>query len=736
MSKNILIDSAHAEEIRVAVVNNNKLEKFDFESTSKVQVRGNIYLAKVIRVEPSLQAAFINYGNDRHGFLSFSEIHHNYFQVPIGDREELEMHINNVIESRAAELGVPVEEIDEKEVARLRYQFYRKYKIQEVIKKRQIMLVQVNKEERGNKGAALTTYISLAGRYCVLLPNTEKSSGVSRKVTNQKDRTKLKKIVADLEFKKGSVVLRTAAIGHTKAEIKKDFDYLCRLWDEIRETTLKSIAPCLIHEEAGIAKRAIRDMYDKSVDNIFVEGEDCYKYTKQFMKKIMPSHAKKVQLYSDTAVPLFKKFHISNQIKQIYSTRVDLPSGGYLVINNTEALIAVDVNSGKSTKERNISETALRTNLEAANELARQCRLRDLAGLIVVDFIDMDDKKDNVKVERCLKNAMREDKAKIQIGSITNFGLLELSRQRLRSSIADANMDICPHCHGTGFIWTEESNAIQILRSVEDVCSNTNIVEVRVTLPMHVALYIMNNKRHFLSDIEMRSGVKIFVSIDNFLAASDFKIDTLTKKDQKRVNDDEYYQELDKKKDIQLQQIKKNTSQSKNDLSKNEKSGENVVSNNQIKEKKVIPIKTAVPKDRKLADPENQSEDMHKVQKENKRPRRNTHKKIKVIAENDTTDKKNDSDSAISSDSNTSGDINNVEQANSVLSDRQQLADMHKRVQEIGKIFFDMQGRETQLAPNSFKQPTIVKTATSPKKIIWWQKFLKKSEEDTNGSKS
>lgn len=529
VSKNILIDSEHSEEIRVAVIDDGKLERYDFESTSKVQVKGNIYLAKVVRVEPSLQAAFVDYGKDRNGFLSFSEIHQDYFQIPVDDRADLEEHVNNAIAARAEELGVSVEELETKEVGRIRYQMYRRYKIQEVIKKRQIMLVQVTKEERGNKGASLTTYISLAGRYCVLMPNTEKSSGVSRKITNRDDRAKLKKIVGNLKVEHGSVVLRTAGIGHTKAEIGKDFEYLRKMWEDICKKTLKSTAPCLIHEEAGIIKRAIRDLYSREIESIFVQGKEGYKTAKSIMKTLMPSHAKKVQLYEDTAVPLFKKFDINDQIRQIYSTRVDLPSGGYLVINNTEALIAVDVNSGRATRERNISGTALKTNLEAATALARQCKLRDLAGLIVVDFIDMEDKRDNIKIEKCLKSALHDDKAKIQVGSITNFGLLEFSRQRLRSSIADANMVICPHCRGTGFIWSEESNAIQVLRRIEESCATVDVAEVRVTLSPSVALYIMNNKRSFLSNIEERNHLRVVINIDYTITALDFKIDPIVK---------------------------------------------------------------------------------------------------------------------------------------------------------------------------------------------------------------
>ncbi|MDR1333795.1 MAG: ribonuclease E/G [Holosporaceae bacterium] len=514
------------EEIRVAVVDGDKLDKFDFEIPSKAQVKGNIYLAKIVRVEPSLQAAFVDYGGDRHGFLSFSEIHHDYFQIPVGDRQDLECHIQNAITALLAESGSESEEdLDPKEISKLRYQFYRRYKIQEVIKKRQIMLVQVVKEERGNKGAALTTYIALAGRYCVLMPNTAKGSGVSRKVVNHDDRQKLKKIIADLQIENGSAVIRTAGIGHSKTDITKDFNYLKKMWDEIRETTVKSTAPCLIHEEAGIIKRAIRDLYSRDIDSIFVEGEDGYKIAKSFVKKLMPSQVKKVKLYEERKLPLFVKFKINDQINQIYSTRVDLPSGGYLVINTTEAMISIDVNSGKATRERSITETALKTNLEAAVEIARQCRLRDLAGLIVVDFIDMAEKRNNVQVERCLRDALREDKAKIQIGSISNFGLLEFSRQRLRSSIADANMILCPHCSGVGFIWSNESIAIQVLRKIEETITILNCSDVTITLSLDVATYLMNYKRSFISGMEERSGSKINFKIDVSIAVADFKIE-------------------------------------------------------------------------------------------------------------------------------------------------------------------------------------------------------------------
>lgn len=521
----MLIDAAHPEETRVAVIDGSKLDKYDFTSSAKVQIKGNIYLGKIVKVEPSLQAAFVDFGGNKHGFLSFTEIHHDYFQIPIGDREELKARIQEAMAARAEESkdNDGDDEIDSREISRLRYQFYRRYKIQEVIKKRQIVLVQVTKEARGVKGAALTTYISLAGRYCVLMPNMAKGNGVSRKISSSKDRQKMKKIVSELSIENGSTVIRTAGVGHTKLEIKKDFEYLKNLWDEIRDKTLHSIAPSLIYEEANIIKRAIRDFYTREIESIVVEGDQGYKFAKDLVKKLMPSHAKKVKLYEDQKLPLFSKYHINEQVNQIYSTRVDLPSGGYLVINTTEALVSIDVNSGKATRARDISGTAIKTNLEAAVEIARQCRLRDLAGLIVVDFIDMDEKRDNVQVERCLREALRDDKARIQVGPISNFGLLEFSRQRLRSSIADTNMICCPHCNGTGVIWSDESIALQILRKIEETCMAVDLCEVNVTLSTEVALYLLNNKKEFIRSIEER-GLKVKFSIDHAIATADFRI--------------------------------------------------------------------------------------------------------------------------------------------------------------------------------------------------------------------
>ena len=451
MSKNMLIDAAHAEETRVVVVDGHRVEEFDFESRAKKQLRGNIYLAKVTRVEPSLQAAFVEYGGNRHGFLAFNEIHPDYYQIPVADREALMAEAADE-EDEVDEADGEEEEDDElsAEEARLRRRLIRKYKIQEVIKRRQILLVQVVKEERGNKGAALTTYLSLAGRYCVLMPNTGRGGGISRKITNATDRKRLKSVAQSLEVPQGmGLIVRTAGAKRTKQEIKRDYEYLLRLWENIRETTLKSIAPALIYEEEDLVKRAIRDMYDKDIEAVFVDGEDGYREAREFMRMLMPSQAKKIQLYRDPT-PLFVRYKVEDVLQQIHSPVVPLRSGGYLVINQTEALVAVDVNSGRATKERNIEATALKTNLEAAEEAARQLRLRDLAGLIVIDFIDMEESKNNRAVEKRLKDALSEDRARIQMGKISSFGLMEISRQRRRTGLLEGTTHVCEHCQGSG----------------------------------------------------------------------------------------------------------------------------------------------------------------------------------------------------------------------------------------------------------------------------------------------
>jgi ribonuclease E len=529
MSKRMLIDATHAEETRVTVVNGNRLEEFDYETTTKQQIKGNIYLAKVTRVEPSLQAAFVEYGGNRHGFLAFSEIHPDYYRIPVGDREELVEDENDDDENgEAGEDGDGVEDVsagggvDEavEEAAKRRPRLRRQYKIQEVIKRRQVMLVQVVKEERGTKGAALTTYLSLAGRYCVVMPNTSRGGGVSRKIANAQDRKRLKTILSDLSVPEGmAVILRTAGAERSKAEVKRDFDYLMRLWDEIREKTLESTAPSLIHEEGSLVKRAIRDVYSKDIEEVLIAGDEGYKVAKAFMKSLIPSHAKKVQPYKDEqGIPLFHRFQVEQQLAQMFEPTVQLRSGGSIVIHQTEALVAIDVNSGKSTRERHIEETAVKTNLEAAEEVARQLRLRDLAGLIVIDFIDMDENRNAHAVERRLKEALRRDRARIQVGRISGFGLLEMSRQRLRPSLIEAMSQPCPTCGGVGYIVSTESAALMVTRAIEEEGLRHRASELTVKLPGSVALYLLNHKRAVLSDMEQRYGFSITIeAVDGML---------------------------------------------------------------------------------------------------------------------------------------------------------------------------------------------------------------------------
>jgi ribonuclease E len=537
MAKRMLIDAAHPEEIRVAVIKGNRLEDFDFETATKKQLKGNIYLAKVTRVEPSLQAAFVDYGGNRHGFLAFNEIHPDYYRIPIADREAL-IAQEKAMAERDGERGERPEGVevetetvggeDIEEVAPRRFRVPRPYKIQEVTKRRQILLVQVVKEERGNKGAALTTYLSLAGRYCVLMPNTPRGGGISRKITNVKDRRRLKSILEEFEVPEGmSVIVRTAGMERNKTEIKRDLEYLMRLWDEIRELTLNSTAPALIYEEASLIKRAIRDLYDRDIDDIQVEGDDGYRAAKDFMRMLTPSHAKRVQQYRDDLVPLFHRFQVESQIDAIHSPTVNLKSGGYIVITPTEALVSIDVNSGRATKERNIEETALKTNSEAAEEIARQVRLRDLAGLIVIDFIDMEENRNNATVERKIKEAMRIDRARIQIGRISAFGLLELSRQRLRPSLVEATMQQCTYCGGSGWVRSTESTALHVMRGLEEEGIRRRSAELKLTVPRQIALYLLNQKRGALAEIERRYGFTVEVTTDDLLVPPAYRLDRL-----------------------------------------------------------------------------------------------------------------------------------------------------------------------------------------------------------------
>ena len=681
MAKRMLIDATHPEETRVVVLSGNRLEEFDFETSTKQQVKGNIYLARVTRVEPSLQAAFVEYGGNRHGFLAFSEIHPDYYRIPVGDRGALddetvgddaessqpapeeagaslaaalpepvavdaspepgmgepgeieppaqpwqgpdpaapkplfesgESHrapaltglpwddlapaqhaaapepaavtfeaaaqsavadesaldghaepaavssswdhsliaqetpggmtaeagteIAEAIESHTDSEGrdgesETVETIDGDELEddeRQRSRTYRHYTIQEVIKRRQIMLVQVAKEERGTKGAALTTYLSLAGRYCVLMPNTARGGGVSRKITSITDRRRLKDVLEELDIPEGmGVIVRTAGAERSKAEIKRDYEYLLRLWNEIRDLTLRSTAPALIYEEGDLIKRSIRDLYTRDIDEVLVEGEEGYRTAKAFMKMLMPSHARRVQPYRDTEIGLLHRFQVEGQIDAIHSPIAQLRSGGYVVINQTEALVAIDVNSGRSTRERNIEETAVRTNLEAAEEIARQLRMRDLAGLIVIDFIDMEENRNQAAVERRLKEALKSDRARIQVGRISPFGLLEMSRQRLRPSLVETSTQPCPHCGGTGFIRSTESTALYVLRSIEEEGMRRRSAEICVYVPTTVALYILNQKRDSLMQLEARYSLRVLVARDDTLIPPAFRLERL-----------------------------------------------------------------------------------------------------------------------------------------------------------------------------------------------------------------
>jgi ribonuclease E len=574
MANKMLIDSTHPEETRVAVVRGNRVEEFDFESQARRLLRGNIYLAKVTRVEPSLQAAFVDFGGNRHGFLAFSEIHPDYYQIPVADRQALlaeEARIARAAEADAearerrrekSRAAAPAESVSEpaadapvetsaetaeaadveaastvpapapgnggaepavesvgagdalEEIPERQPRRHRPYKIQEVVKRRQIMLVQVVKEERGTKGAALTTYLSLAGRYSVLMPNTARGGGISRKITAVADRKRLKSVVGELEVPEGmGVILRTAGASRTKTEIKRDFEYLLRMWETVRELTLKSTAPALVYEEGSLVKRAIRDLYNKDIDEILVAGADGFKEAKDFMRMLMPSHAKHVKLYKETQ-PIFVRNGVEHQLDAMFSPVVQLKSGGYVVINPTEALVAIDVNSGRATREHHIEDTALRTNLEAAEEIARQLRLRDLAGLIVIDFIDMEEKRNNRSVERRLKEHLKHDRARSQVGHISHFGLMEMSRQRMRTGVLESSTETCSHCGGTGRVRSVASVALQLLRAIEDTLMKSAGHDLSVRTRPEIAPYVLNLKRAHLREIETRFGVNIVISAD------------------------------------------------------------------------------------------------------------------------------------------------------------------------------------------------------------------------------
>jgi ribonuclease E len=641
MAKKMLIDATHPEETRVVVVDGTKVEEFDFESLNKRQLAGNIYLAKVTRVEPSLQAAFIDYGGNRHGFLAFSEIHPDYYQIPVADREALLAEERAYAEADEAEeeakpkrrrsrrrkptgtkaeatdtdavtkgtpSGMDVVELEEGEASAadadaetpepqadsdapeaendaasvaedtpdttqgeaatehdddtsdddasdddssddddadddapsaetvadddteddirpVRKPRPRKYKIQEVVKVRQIMLVQVVKEERGNKGAALTTYLSIAGRYCVLMPNTARGGGISRKITNAVDRKKLKEIATALDVPQGAgLIVRTAGAKRTKAEIKRDYEYLQRQWEQVRALTLKSVAPALIYQEGDLIHRTIRDLYNREIDEVLVEGEEGYRRAKDFMKMIMPSHAKNVKHFADP-MPIFAKYKVEGYLADMFNPVVQLRSGGYIVIGVTEALVAIDVNSGRATKEGSIEETATKTNLEAAEEVARQVRLRDLAGLLVIDFIDMDERRNNIAVEKRMKDKLKTDRARIQVGRISAFGLMEMSRQRLRPGMLEATTQPCSHCHGTGLLRSDDSLGLSILRQLEEEGTRGRAKEVLLTAPVGIVNFLINHKRDYIDAIEGRTGLSIRIEADAHMISPDFKVE-------------------------------------------------------------------------------------------------------------------------------------------------------------------------------------------------------------------
>ena len=539
MTNQILIDAAHQEEVRVAVTINNRLEEYDFEFDSRRPIRGNIYLAKVTRVEPSLQAAFVDYGGNRNGFLPFAEVHPDYYQIPVADKEALlEKNASELSNDETDEVinenlndpshvedlgGDDLEEIETINKKRNK-DLIKNYKIQEVIKKNQILLIQVSKEERGNKGAAITTYTSIPGRYCVFMPNSTSGGGVSRRIKNPKERKKLKNTLDKLNVpEKMGLIIRTAGAKTTSTEIKRDYKYLTKTWDKIKENTLSSNAPSLIYEDGGVIQRSLRDLYSKEIDNVFIEGKETYKAAKNFMKLLMPSHAVKVKEWKENS-PIFQKNNIEQQLSSIYADEVFLSSGGSLVLNQTEALVAIDVNSGSSTKYHNIEETALKTNLEAAEEIARQLRLRDMAGLVVIDFIDMEKFANRRSIEKKLKESLKSDRSKIQVGKISSFGLLEMSRQRIRSSIKEGVYSPCSNCDGKGLIRSIDSRSLELLRTISEISIRENIKKIDAEIPNEILNYLVNQKRNLLIDLENNKDASINFYGNSILRGNENKI--------------------------------------------------------------------------------------------------------------------------------------------------------------------------------------------------------------------
>ena len=544
MSKKILIDTSNGEETRVAVTENGKLDNFEIESNKKTAVKGDVYLAKITRIEPSLQSAFVDFGTNRNGFLPLTEIHPDYFKIPSADQNELSkltkklQNIENINDEEEIINGENSEiSNDESKLLKnnprkinprkIYYDFFRKYKIQEVIKPKQVILVQINKEERGLKGAALTTFLSFAGRYCVLMPNSMNNDGISRKIGDIEERKKLKEILSSINIpEKMSVIVRTAGIGKTKKEISRDLTYLTSQWNKIRETTLKAQAPKLIYEEGSILKRTIRDMITEDVESIIVDGKEGFEKIKKLTKNLVPNQTKNIKLFKSKEKTLFSDNNIENQINDLFSLNVKLESGGSIVINTTEALVSIDVNSGKNTSERNIENTALKTNLEAAVEIARQLRLRDLGGLIVIDFIDMDDYRNNFKVEKTLKTALFRDRARIQVGRISMFGLLELSRQRLRSSLIERSFEKCPYCRGSGLILNINSISEQIIKVLHEKLSNNENLKINVKCNTALAETLINSKKQEIFSLENKYNSKINFIFNNHYSLHEPLIDT------------------------------------------------------------------------------------------------------------------------------------------------------------------------------------------------------------------
>lgn len=659
MSKKLLIDARQSEETRVISTTNDLIDDFEYEVHSRRQLKGNIYLARVTRVEPSLQAAFIEYGGNRQGFLAFSEIHPDYYRIPVEDKNKLLAEASaktdedlNLNDDSSEE---NVDEFNEEEFKKIKRNLYKNYKIQEVIARRQILLVQVVKEERGSKGAALSTYISIAGRYCVLMPNTPRGGGVSRKISNITDRKRLKKVVDELDVSKGmAVIIRTAGSKRTKTEIKRDYANSMKIWENVKKLTLESNAPFLIHEEGSLVKRAIRDLYHSDIDEVLVEGSEAYKVCKNYMKAVMPSHAKKVQQYLDDKLHLFQKYSLDAQLQDIFNPKVTLKSGGYIIIDQTEALVAVDVNSGRSTRERNIEDTALKNNLEAAEEFARQARLRDLSGLIVIDFIDMEENKNRISVEKKLKESMKKDRARIQIGEISHFGLLELSRQRLRPSIVENSSELCPHCAGSGRIQSIEVSAVQLLRSIEEEGAPDDITGVKVFAHSDVILHILNKKRSQLNEIENGYNILIDFNNDNTIIPPQKKLEVIRKsipRQQQEAEAKEQNDNLDNdEKQNKRRRNRKSTRRRKkfdsdNNLSHNSEAAlqnqEEVIKNENEEDKNIK-------KTNEVVDTEN--EKPTKIKKEKKTPKRvKKTKKADVIEKEikNTKDKQSDEDKDI-----------------------------------------------------------------------------------------